>query len=68
MGNFLKVWWHCLIRMFFLTGPNHRMCYIKINNMRKSRYCSCGYLQSPFAKVADEIMATVHGLSVKKRS
>lgn len=37
----IKVWFHCLIRMF--SKKCHAMCSERINNGKPRHFCSCGY-------------------------
>ncbi len=41
--EFIKVWWHCLMRTFKLLKEDHRICSSSINNYKTRYFCTCGY-------------------------
>jgi len=43
MGQWLKLWWHCLWLTTFRPGEDHRMCSLSGED-RTKHFCSCGYL------------------------
>lgn len=47
-GDFWRVWWHCLVRLFRAPLGKHRMCELRISRVAigygpKWHFCSCGY-------------------------
>ncbi|KKL71911.1 hypothetical protein LCGC14_2090200, partial [marine sediment metagenome] len=48
MKNWIKVWWHCLLRTVTLK-TSHRMSTLTIFETKKVyHFCSCGYLEPDF--------------------
>ncbi len=48
MKNWIKVWWHCLIRTHMLK-TSHRMSKLTVFETKKAyHFCSCGYLEPDF--------------------
>jgi len=46
MKNWIKVWWHCLVRTTILK-TNHQMSTLTIQETRRVyHFCSCGYLEN----------------------